>query len=184
MNESPSELTSSEEEEDEEEDEEELVSLLSSGTPGSSDNEQVFEKGSKMSATSGLPVAKKSGAKTLSSMTPPKPHIVSGWKRHGQAKTSTSSDIALNTSRGGGGEGEAKEEEKEEVLPEGWNGQEIITFRMLRPIYCHNYCSIAEVIRTKTCQEVYNFIRFADFRFQRKKLNKNEVPLISLKFCT
>lgn len=172
MNESPSELTSSEEEEEEEEDEEELVSLLSSGTPGSSDNEQVFEKGSKMSATSGLPVAKKSGAKTLSSMTPPKPHIVSGWKRHGQAKTSTSSDITLNTSRGGGGggEGETKEEEKEEVLPEGWNGQEIITFRMLRPIYCHNYCSIAEVIRTKTCQEVYNFRRFCQFSFPKKKM--------------
>lgn len=36
-----------------------------------------------------------------------------------------------------------------------WTGAEASLFRVLRPIYCNNYCSIANLIRTKTCKEVY-----------------------------
>ena len=153
--ESPYESTSSE---DDDEDEEELLSLPSSGTPGSSDNEQVFDKDPKIpvKSSTSLPVAKKSGIKSLSSLsTPPKVNIVSGWKRQGQAKTSTSSDLNISGVAGGGAGGGAEgETDKNEVVPDGWNGQEIILFCMLRPIYCHNYCSMAEVIESKTCQEV------------------------------
>ncbi len=41
----------------------------------------------------------------------------------------------------------------EGVAPAGWSGQDITLFRMLQPIYGHNYCVIAEVM-TKTCYEV------------------------------
>ena len=135
-----------------------MVSIPSSASPGSSDNEQVFEKDPKIpvKSSASLPVAKKSGIKSLTNLTtPPKVNIVSGWKRQGQAKTSTSSDLNISGSKGGvAGGGVEGETEKEETLPDGWNGQEIILFRMLRPIYCHNYCSMAEVIESKTCQEV------------------------------
>uniref|UniRef100_A0A1X7TA75 Uncharacterized protein n=1 Tax=Amphimedon queenslandica TaxID=400682 RepID=A0A1X7TA75_AMPQE len=100
-----------------------------------------------------------SGIKSLTNLTtPPKVNIVSGWKRQGQAKTSTSSDLNVSGSGGGvAGGGVEGETDKEETLPDGWNGQELILFRMLRPIYCHNYCSMAEVIESKTCQEVYSY---------------------------
>lgn len=42
----------------------------------------------------------------------------------------------------------------EDVLPEGWNGQEVSLFRMLHPIFGHNYCAIAEIIPSKTCHQV------------------------------
>ena len=80
---------------------------------------------------------------------------MSGWKRQGQAKTSISSDLNISGAAGGGAGGGAEgETDKDEVVLDGWNDQEIILFRMLRPIYCHNYCSMAEVIESKTCQEV------------------------------
>ena len=36
-----------------------------------------------------------------------------------------------------------------------WNGSEITYFRMLYPIFINNYCAIAELLRTKTCLEVF-----------------------------
>lgn len=36
-----------------------------------------------------------------------------------------------------------------------WTGAEASLFRVLRPIYCNNYCSIANLIRSKTCKEVH-----------------------------
>ncbi|XP_073230668.1 histone-lysine N-methyltransferase EZH2-like [Porites lutea] len=36
-----------------------------------------------------------------------------------------------------------------------WSGAEASLFRVLRPIYCNNYCSIANLIHSKTCKEVY-----------------------------
>ena len=35
-----------------------------------------------------------------------------------------------------------------------WNGAEASLFRVLRPVYCNNYCAIASLIETKTCKEV------------------------------
>ena len=35
-----------------------------------------------------------------------------------------------------------------------WTGAEASLFRVLRPIYCNNYCSIANLIQSKTCKEV------------------------------
>ena len=40
-------------------------------------------------------------------------------------------------------------------VPPGWTGAEVTYFGLLRPIFGHNYCTIAELLRTKTCQEVY-----------------------------
>ncbi|KAJ7380441.1 Histone-lysine N-methyltransferase ezh1 [Desmophyllum pertusum] len=36
-----------------------------------------------------------------------------------------------------------------------WTGAEASLFRVLKPIYCNNYCSIANLIHSKTCKEVY-----------------------------
>ena len=38
-----------------------------------------------------------------------------------------------------------------------WSGAEASLFRVLRPIYCNNYCSIANLIHSKTCKEVRLF---------------------------
>ena len=35
-----------------------------------------------------------------------------------------------------------------------WTGAEASLFRVLRPIYCNNYCSISNLIQSKTCKEV------------------------------
>ena len=35
-----------------------------------------------------------------------------------------------------------------------WTGAEASLFRVLRPIYCNNYCSIANLIHSKSCKEV------------------------------
>ena len=42
----------------------------------------------------------------------------------------------------------------ESVVTTGWTGAEASLFRVLRPIYCNNYCSIANLIHSKTCKEV------------------------------
>ncbi len=43
-----------------------------------------------------------------------------------------------------------KDKEKTE-----WNGSETTYFRMLHPIFVNNFCAIAELLRTKTCLEVF-----------------------------
>ena len=76
------------------------------------------------------------------------------WKRkigEGQAVKNLMCGTSYSASAGGNGDGNGG---KKEVLPEGWNGQEVTLFRMLQPIYGHNYCSIAELIATKTCYQV------------------------------
>lgn len=49
------------------------------------------------------------------------------------------------------------QEADEDVLPEGWNGQEVTMFRMLHPIFGHNYCAIAGIISSKTCHQVIEY---------------------------
>ena len=72
-------------------------------------------------------------------------------------------DAPASTSSNGGGEkdrqpdsekssGDATEGKGEDVIPPGWTGAEVTYFRMLHPVFGHNYCSIAELIRTKSCQ--------------------------------
>lgn len=46
---------------------------------------------------------------------------------------------------------------KQESIPEGWNGQEVTIFRMLKPIFGHNYCSMAAIISSKNCQQVRSY---------------------------
>lgn len=41
------------------------------------------------------------------------------------------------------------------IVSSEWTGAEASLFRVLRPIYCNNYCSIANLINSKACKEVY-----------------------------
>ena len=41
--------------------------------------------------------------------------------------------------------------------PPGWTGAEVTYFQLLHPIFGHNYCTIAELLRTKNCTEVYKY---------------------------
>ena len=68
-----------------------------------------------------------------------------------------------NKRRSGKGKGKMnvkreKETKMEEVLPDGWTGQEVTLFRMAHPIFGHNYCAVAKIITTKTCHQVYKDI--------------------------
>jgi len=46
--------------------------------------------------------------------------------------------------------------ETEDLLP-GWTGAEVTYFRLLHPVFGHNYCAIAELLQTKKCQEVFEY---------------------------
>lgn len=47
------------------------------------------------------------------------------------------------------------------LCPPGWTGTEVTYFTMLHPLFGHNYCSMAELIGTKTCHEVYQYAQLA-----------------------
>ena len=52
------------------------------------------------------------------------------------------------------------EQDKLEIkpeVPEGWTGAEVTNFRMLHPVFGHNYCTMAEMIPTKTCRQLYDY---------------------------
>ena len=42
-------------------------------------------------------------------------------------------------------------------VPDGWTGAEVTYFRILHPVFGHNYCMMAGIIRTKTCQQLYEY---------------------------
>ena len=72
------------------------------------------------------------------------------------------SEAAPDTNRSRGAEGEPSSKSgtlspSKQPVPPGWTGAEVTYFGLLRPIYGHNYCTIAELLRTKTCQEVYDY---------------------------
>uniref|UniRef100_A0A671S0T9 [histone H3]-lysine(27) N-trimethyltransferase n=1 Tax=Sinocyclocheilus anshuiensis TaxID=1608454 RepID=A0A671S0T9_9TELE len=46
---------------------------------------------------------------------------------------------------------------EESDSPPQWSGAEESLFRVLHGTYCNNFCSIARLIGTKTCREVYEF---------------------------
>lgn len=50
-----------------------------------------------------------------------------------------------------------EEESKESESPPQWSGAEESLFRVLHGTYYNNFCSIARLIGTKTCREVYEF---------------------------
>ncbi len=67
-------------------------------------------------------------------------------------------------------------------LPQGWTGAEVTYFRLLHPIFGHNYCTIAELLRSKSCLEVFQYTQQAGSdllqgggtrRFNGKKKKKN-----------
>ena len=90
--------------------------------------------------TASLEVSKHSSRIGGKQVTPPK-NSTSATKT--DTKASSSSDVV----EGG----------KKEDLPPGWTGAEVTHFRLLHPIFGHNYCVIAEVLQTKRCQEVYEY---------------------------
>lgn len=51
----------------------------------------------------------------------------------------------------------AKNSSRQEEVPPGWTGAEVTYFNLLQPIFGHNFCTIAEILRTKKCQEVYEY---------------------------
>ncbi|KAL4657800.1 histone-lysine N-methyltransferase EZH1-like [Arapaima gigas] len=53
--------------------------------------------------------------------------------------------------------GEEPEEEAETAPPPQWSGAEESLFRVLHGTYYNNFCSIARLIGTKTCKQVYAF---------------------------
>ena len=68
--------------------------------------------------------------------------------RSDEEETSTSyNPIVVNT----------KTKDSKSEVPTGWTGAEVTCFRMLHPVYGHNYCTLAEMIRTKTCRELYEY---------------------------
>ena len=91
-----------------------------------------------------MEVAKKSGAKTLSDISKAhKSFLAQSLKGKRQNDMTGRSESLSNI-----------EIETDTTLPDGWNGQEVTMFRMLHPLFGHNYCSIAEIICSKSCQEV------------------------------
>lgn len=94
-------------------------------------------------------VAKKSGNKVLMSSRV-KQMNVGGMKGKGKIRSlSQSFEDEVNIV-----DMSREEEEASHVLPDGWNGQELTVYRMLQNIFGHNYCSIAQLLQTKTCQQV------------------------------
>ena len=78
----------------------------------------------------------------------------------------------------------AKDSKGSGDVPPGWTGAEVTYFNLLHPIFGHNYCAIAELLRTKKCQEVFDYSQkvAADLllgqggwprRFSGKKKKKN-----------
>ena len=92
-----------------------------------------------------------------------------GGKGGGTSSTNISGGGAAeatdtNTRRGAEGEpstsastGGGTLSPSKQPVPPGWTGAEVTYFGLLRPIFGHNYCTIAELLRTKTCQEVYAY---------------------------
>ena len=128
-----------------EEEMEEDLSGQTSETPLSSDDE-AFKK-----PRDTQEVAKKSGVGPLVGMGMSRGSIGMSWKGKGKIKCRDSRE---SLGREPEEKGDSQGEKMEEVLPQGWNGREVILFRMIHPIFGHNYCSIAEIIHTKTCQQV------------------------------
>ena len=81
-----------------------------------------------------------------------KPSSRMGGKQVTPPKNSTS---AAKTDTKASSSSDVVEGGEKEALPPGWTGAEVTHFRLLHPIFGHNYCVIAEVLETKSCQEVY-----------------------------
>ena len=104
----------------------------SSFVPNSSDSEDdAHRPGSKSKAQSSQKAAALEEAGTSAGC--------SGGEKEGQPGAEESS-------------GDAKDGKVVDVVPPGWTGAEVTYFRMLHPVFGHNYCSIAELVRTKSCQ--------------------------------
>ena len=67
------------------------------------------------------------------------------------------SSSATKTDTKASSSSDAVEGGEKEDLPPGWTGAEVTHFRLLHPIFGHNYCVIAELLQTKKCQEVYEY---------------------------
>ena len=52
---------------------------------------------------------------------------------------------------------EAQQQEQQQQQPPGWEPPEVSYFYLLRPLFGHNYCAIAEVMESKSCEEVFAY---------------------------
>ena len=66
-------------------------------------------------------------------------------------------------------------------LPDGWTGVEVTYFRMLHPVFGHNYCTISAMIRSKTCREVYEYGRVVSADLLQQHGEDTERPLTGKK---
>ncbi|XP_068688904.1 histone-lysine N-methyltransferase EZH2-like [Montipora foliosa] len=69
--------------------------------------------------------------------------------KNGKGNAKSSEIPSPENSTAGGGSPENS------IVSSEWSGAEASLFRVLRPIYCNNYCSIANLIQSKSCKEVY-----------------------------
>ena len=66
-----------------------------------------------------------------------------------------------------------KPETKLEV-PDGWTGSEVTCFRMVHPIFGHNYCAMAEMIQTKSCRQLFEYGREVSMELLEEHGNTSE----------
>lgn len=143
-----------------------------SDLPSSEDQpvDMYFSSSEEADSDSPFPDSSDSESETTSFQQGPSVRV-SSKQKHNKPATEDSSDtkpitaiasqkdevkppIAVSTA----GKTDAKMEAKSE-LPDGWTGAEVTYFRMLHPVFGHNYCTMAEMIRSKTCREVYEYGR-------------------------
>lgn len=125
-----------------------------SSFPNSSDSVDDSNGGNIVLSHSGYPGSKDSAVKSKEKASTSKDSGTSGIK--GKSVLSTTDKEAQKSTSDPSGDASTMQSTASPSMA-GWNGSEITYFRMLHPIYGQNFCSISELIRTKSCFEVFKY---------------------------